>query len=650
MKRLLCLCLLLPLAVSAAEASRQSVSDDEKFLAAADAFRNGERIKLSRLATELRGNDLAPWLDYWSLRLHFDDADSSVAVRQFLASNAGSYLAEKLRGDWLKQLGKRGQWADFATEYPLLQNPDAETTCLAQRQRLAESTDPGVRDDVRALWFSLTELEGACQNLMTDLRKIGGLSDTDVWHRLRGELEANKLVRARQTMAFLPADQRPGSQQIDLIARKPLQYLDRLPSKFAVSRRDYELAFFALERLGRQDTTTAAARLHRIEAKLSEVDRGYVWSQLAWAAAWNHRPEALSWYALAGATPLAEDQAAWKARAALRALDWSALDEAIRQMPTQLANQPAWVYWRGRAFAALQRGDEAELLYRSIAQLPVFYGNLAAEELGMPISVPPLAQPATTDELTAAAANPGLRRALAMMRLDMRIEGIREWNWTVHGMDDRQLLAAAELARRVDVFDRAISTAERTLAEHDYTLRYPTPFRDQVDSKTNSLALDSCWVYALMRQESRFVIGAHSAAGARGLMQLMPTTASWVAKKIRLAGFRPKGVIDMDTNLTLGTNYLKLILAALDDNPVLASAAYNAGPSHVREWRAEQAMEGAIFIETIPFSETRDYVKSVMSNAVYYAALFEAKPQSLKARLGTIAPRKPGDTLIETPP
>lgn len=650
MKRLLCLCLFLPALATAGELAAETAGNDEKFLAATDAFRNGDRLKLARLATELRDGDLTPWVDYYSLRLHFDDADSADAVQKFLADHAGSYLAEKLRGDWLKQLGKHGRWAEFAAQYPLLQFPDAETTCMDQQQRIAASSDPAGRDDGRSLWFSLPDLDGACRTLMQDLRRAGVLSDDDVWRRLRGELETKNLARARLTLTFLDAARRPAAHTIDLIARKPLRYLDRLPSAFAAKRSERELAFFALERLARQDAATAAARLQRIESKLSDADRAYAWGQLAWAAAWGHRPEALDWYARAGAVPLSEDQIAWKARAALRAQDWPALERTIAQMPPQLAGRPVWLYWRGRALTALQRDDEAAALYRQIANLPVFYGGLAAEELGQPIAMPPLAASASTDELAAAAANPGLRRALALMRLDMRVEGVREWNWTVRTMDDRQLLAAAELARRVNVFDRAISTAERTQAEHDYSLRYPTPYRDKIEAQLRSLALDPGWVYALMRQESRFVTSARSAAGARGLMQLMPTTARWVARKIRLAGFHPKGVGDLDTNLTLGTNYLRLTLDAFDGNLVLASAAYNAGPAHVRQWCGEAPMEGAVFVETIPFSETRDYVKSVLSNTVYYAEMFAAAPQSLKARLGVITPRKPGDTLIDALP
>ena len=231
---------------------------------------------------------------------------------------------------------------------------------------------------------------------------------------------------------------------------------------------------------------------------------------------------------------------------------------------------------------------------------------------------------------------------MTLLRLNQRIEGVREWSWGLRGMNDRELLAAAQMARRADVYDRAIAAADRTREEHDYSLRYLAPFSEQVRPAARSQALDDAWVYGLMRQESRFVTSAKSSAGASGLMQLMPATARWVAKKIGLKNYQHGQVNDVDTNLLLGTSYLRLVLESLDNHPVLASAAYNAGPGRARKWRADGAMEGAIYAETIPFSETRDYVKKVISNAVYYAALFDGRAQSIKSRLGTIGPRAAG--------
>ncbi|MBL8492268.1 MAG: lytic transglycosylase domain-containing protein, partial [Rhodocyclaceae bacterium] len=378
-------------------------------------------------------------------------------------------------------------------------------------------------------------------------------------------------------------------------------------------------------------------------------ERAYGWALLGWQGAQRHHPESFAWYERAGGLALPDEFMAWKVRAALRNQDWAGVRRSIEQMKPVQAAEPTWTYWGGRALAAQGRREEARALFQRIAGQASFYGNLADEELGRGISVPPRAQPPGREELAAAAATPGLRRALALFRLDMRVEAVREWNWTLRGMDDRQLLAAAEMARSQDIYDRAINTADRTQAQHDFGLRYLAPFREKVEPKARELALDNGWVYGLMRQESRFILQAKSTAGAHGLMQLMPATAKWVARKIGLAGFHPGRVTDMDTNVTLGTHYMKMVLESLDNHPVLASAAYNAGPGRAKKWRAARPIEGAIYAETIPFNETRDYVKKVMSNAVYYATLFEDRPQSLKTRLGVIQPGRAGEAGEELP-
>ena len=215
-------------------------------------------------------------------------------------------------------------------------------------------------------------------------------------------------------------------------------------------------------------------------------------------------------------------------------------------------------------------------------------------------------------------------------------------------MTDRQLLAAAELARDEHIYDRVVNTSDRTQREFDFTQRYIAPFEGKVTAQAQQTDVDPAWVYGLIRQESRFIMDAKSVVGASGLMQLMPATARWVAKKIGMTDFSPSSVTDFDTNTRLGTSYLSMVLSDLGGSQVLASAGYNAGPGRPMQWRSKLShpVEGAIFAETIPFNETRDYVKNVMSNATYYAALFTGLPQSLKQRLGQIIPQSGGRTEL----
>jgi soluble lytic murein transglycosylase len=347
-----------------------------------------------------------------------------------------------------------------------------------------------------------------------------------------------------------------------------------------------------------------------------------------------------------------DETLAWKVRAALRANNghprWQQVMQAINAMSATEQRDPAWLYWKARALQALahdsQDGDvmreSARELLAGLAGQMHFYGKLASEELGQPVLIPSRPEPLTEAEREAAAGIAGLSRALQLIALGLRNEGVREWNFTLRGMGDRELLAAAQRACDREVWDRCINTSDRTRGEVDMAQRFPTPFRQQVQARALEIGLDAAYVYGLIRQESRFIMDARSNVGASGLMQIMPATARWTARKIGL-DFTPALLVDRDTNLKLGTSYLKLVLDDFGGSQAMAAAAYNAGPSRSRRWRDGPVLEPAVWAENIPFNETRDYVKKVLSNATYYAALLGSPAPSLKARLGrAIGPRE----------
>lgn len=615
-----------------------AVTPDDRFLAARDAVRTGDRARLDRLAPELREHELAAYVEYWQLAARLPDQLDVAAARDFLARHEATFIAEKLRSDWLKVLGKKAQWDEFDSEYAKMVAPDQELSCYALQSRRARG-DATMLDDAMPLWLSLLDPPESCYPVLEALIWDKRVLADEAWSRVRRQFEANKIGAARYSTNYLPVSQTPSTAQLDAVIDRPMPMLVKLPANWADKRLGRELAALAIQRIARNDPRAAAEQLDKLGSRLDPAARGWAWGQVGWQAAMRHMPEATAWYRNTGDAVLSDEVLQWKVRAALRAHDWGLVKTTIEQMPPKLAALPDWVYWLGRAYKAGGRTTDADALFQKIAGQPNFYGNLADDELERPITVPPQAAPLTREEKTAAAANPGLRRALALLRLDLRVEGVREWNWTLRGMNDRQLLAAADLARRNDVYDRAIAAADRTKNEHDYSLRYLAPYNDQVRPAAEKQSLDDAWVYGLMRQESRFITSAKSTVGASGLMQLMPATARWVAKKIGLANYSHSKVNDTEINLLLGTSYMRLVMESLDSHPVLASAAYNAGPGRARKWRADEPLEGAIYAETIPFNETRDYVKKVMSNSVYYSALFEGKPQHLKPRLGVIGPR-----------
>lgn len=627
-----------------------SEGGDAAFAAARDAFAKNDRARLERAVAGLGNHPLAAWGEYFKLSRNLEN-DTDEGVAEFLAREEGSYLAEKMRGDWLRWLVRREAWEAARTQFALLHQPDAEARChdLHARERLGEA---GVTDEVSTILAAEAPLAESCLAPLGRLVANGTVSGEAAWERLRRQLALGRLKEARAIAGWLPAGEAPSWRKMEAVVDHPARHLAKLPARFATNRAERELAMFAVLRMARVDTRVAATRWRDIETRFGASERGFVWGRLALSAAWSHQPDAGEWFerALAFGAELGEEQHAWRARAALRAEDWPAVARAIDAMPGTLAASPAWTYWRARAYLAAGEREAARGLLARIAGQPDFYGILAAETLGERF-VPPLpALPPAADELAAVATDAGLARGLALLRADMRLDGIREWNWALKGADDRRLLAAAELARRAGFIDRAINAADRTRAEHDFHRRYPTPFLDDVAPRAREVDLDVAWVYGLMRQESRFIMDARSSAGAKGLMQLMPATARWVAKKIGMTDYRPGRVTDMDTNVILGTNYLRMVMDGLDDHPVLASAAYNAGPGRARKWRAERPLEGAVYAETIPFNETRDYVKKVMANATVYAALRESAPPSLSERLGVVRPRGFADGTAEDLP
>jgi len=643
MLRALMLAFALAALVTQAAPSRPQ-TQEEIFLAAHAAARAGDYDKLARYEVQLQGYLLEPYVESWLLRARLEDA-SADEVRAFLAREQGSFLAEKMRKEWLKALGKKQQWDLFRAEHPLLAGEDNEIACYALQARW-QQRDESALAEVRAQWTAPRELPEGCVPLAETLISRGQFTSRQVWERIRLLLEAGAVSAAWHTAGYLPPREAPDRGQLFGVAAGPQRYLD--DKKKDWSRRQVrELAMFALHRLARTDPLAAAGYWDKkLRAKFSAGEQGYVWGQLALHAARRNLPEALLWYAEAAAAPLADEQLAWRMRASLRQGNWNEVKVTAEKMSPLQRNEPAWIYWQGRAALALGNAAEARTLFARIAGEHHFYARLAAEELGLAFDIPPKGYTPAPEDVAAIARETGFRRALALYRLDQRFDSAREWIWSIRGMDDKQLLAAAEFARQNEMFDRAINTADKTLALHDFSVRYLAPYREALGDNARARQLEEAWVLGLVRQESRFIAAIKSSAGAAGLMQLMPATAKWVAHRMGMRDYSWARVTDTGVNAALGTYYLRHVLDDLDGNPVLAAAAYNAGPGRARKWRDARPLEGAIYAETIPFNETRDYVKKVMNNTMYYAAILGGQVRSLKARLGVIAPRGGKDKLM----
>jgi len=608
---------------------------DDAVLGAYDAYQAGDPIKLARYAKKLEGHVLTPWVDYWRIALRLEDTPTK-DVHAFLEQNANTYVAEVLRGDWLKVLGQRGDWTEFDRQLALYPRDDLEVRCYAALMS-AERGQEARLGELDWMWLEPQELPDGCAKLVQQMLDEEKITVSDVWRRVRILFAKGQITAAKTALGYLDKPDSPDERLLADAARQPKRVLERLPRSLE-RRSTREVVVLAVLRYARNDPEAAAAILdQKLAAQLPEADVRYLWGRLAYEAAREHQPNALKWYVRAGR--LDEDQLAWKVRAALRAGNWDVVRDTIDLMPAGMRHESNWTYWSGRAMAAKGEMVGSRAYFLRIAGQTDFYGLLAAEELGYVSTLPDSAYVPTEAEVDTARQDRGLARALDLVRLGMRNEGVREWLFSVRYFDDARLLAASEFARRERIWDRSIQAADRTVRAHNFALRYPMPFREVFTEYAKAYELDESWILGIVRQESRFITDARSAAGAAGLMQVMPRTARFIAQKIRLPNYQRKGVTEVATNVTLGAGYLRLVLDQLGSE-VLASAAYNAGPARARRWRdGSRPLEGAIYIETIPFPETRDYVKKVMANSVFYAALIKNEVQPLKPRLGTVAPR-----------
>jgi soluble lytic murein transglycosylase len=633
-------------------------AEDQAFLDARDAARLGNRERLAQLATKLTAHPLVSYVEYWQLvpRLRQEDPAIASDVANFFARHVETYIADRLRLDWALALAAGGDFTGFDREVANLVwgHDDGQLRCYIALSRYRGASSQQAETyarEARQLLANTRDSAGeGCLALTEALLADGRIS---AWERVRALVEQNQLPTAKRIglraldASGKPVDPRMLAQAID----RPSTWLTAHERRLTQVQR--ELATVAIVRLARDNPQDAAEYANSLHLLLSPEQRGIVWGRIGHMAALRLMPEANDWYRRGGDhVGMGPDAARvtevleWQVRAALRAGDWTTVKRAIERMPATLRNEPTWVYWYGRALSQEGRVEEAREYYGRIAPQFHFYGKLAAEELGQPILLPPRAEAPAAEEVEALRLNIGLLRALKFYDLGLRAEGHREWNWQLRGMTDRQLLATAEFARVRGLLDRMISTSDRTQREYDFTQRFPSPFRAAMAQYSAPLGLDESWIYGLIRQESRFIMDARSSVGASGLMQVMPATARYVARKMNVPDYSPARLSEPEINLQLGIAYLKMVLDDLDGSPVLATAAYNAGPGRPRAWRASlvRPVEGAIFAETIPFNETRDYVKKVMSNSIYYAALAENRAQSLKARLGVIAPKAAGTT------
>lgn len=538
-------------------------------------------------------------------------------VQQFLSQASDSAMAENVRNEWLKTLGARGQWDLFRQEFGKL-----NAAGVAQEVQCYADLSSGNYSKVAELVRVTGKLPAGCTRLVESAAASGRLNTNDAWRRVRGLLSNSQTTDARNLAAALGSPFEGGAQ----------------------GATEYSL----LSVIGKdaRKSASATATLSDMESGLSREQRSFAWGVLGhYHAQSQNMPTALSYYGrVSDRKQLTDEQLEWYARAALRLQRWDELASVIQHMPEKLQKDPTWQYWLGRSFAAQGKNSQAKEMYeKAAASGRNFYAVLAGEELGRRINTRNNVSDADAKDVRRMSEDGAIKRALVLFKNSqsngdskMRRQAQAEWRFATRDFNEDNLLTAAQVAFDNQFYDMAINSADRTDHKLNYKLRYISPFKDLTVRYASQAGIDPAWVYGLIRQESRFVMGAQSSVGAQGLMQVMPATAREIAGKI---GMSSSELYTMDGNIRMGTWYMADAKRRLQNNEIMATAGYNAGPGRARNWQASSPLEGAIYAETIPFTETRDYVKKVMTNATYYASLFNEPQTSLKQRMGTVPGR-----------
>lgn len=657
---------LAPLQTAAPESS-QAGAADAAFEAARQAFRTQDEDRLRALLPTLASSPLHAYGDYWLavLALRANPQDDA-PVQTFLAQNAGTVLADRLRGEWLLALGKRADFSrfreqrkawvsngndtqigcyDMLSKY-LLDAPERHADiALEARRMLAASSDPG-SEACAALADKL--LDDKAMPLLPYLQAL--------------------VERSQATPAERVAQQRHGSiwaRQLKRALAKPEPWLKKHDTHVRASdEAERQIAYLAMVEQAHDDPERAATHALVWESALSATDKAGLWGRIARSAQHHLLPQAHDWFArggsLVGVGPdyvhavdtlearIRADLRRGSTRAATQAgissePDWADVHATILALPPAVQAQDNWSYWNAQALAAQGQIDASQPILDNLAGHFTYYGRLAAEQLLRPTVLPPAPIAPETVQVDSFAQRPAVLRAKMLYDAGLADDGRREWAWELRTLDDNGLRTAAAVAQRFGLLDRAIFASEHTRNVIDIPQRFPTPHLEMLLSVCSPLGIEAAWVYGLIRQESRFMQQVRSGVGAIGLMQIMPATAKYVAKHIGLQGFRREDIAQVPINLRLGSEYLRMVYDDQDGRTLLASAAYNAGPNRVRRWRAALArpLDGRIFVETIPIDETRDYVQKVLFNTTVYAALMQKPGSALLPSLAPISPKDP---------
>ncbi len=568
------------------------------------------------------------------------DDNLDTAIDAFLQAHAGAPVTHGLHRDWLASLAQRRRWNWFLPRSVDVADPSL--ICDRLEGRLSTNDTQGLAAAALLRWLIPQKPPAECADVFAWLRQQGLLTAALAENRTRAALSADAPRLAREFAADVPLERRAALLQWSDLLDSPASALNVLATHPSLTVEPEALAA-GFEKLARAEPGTALDLLPKLTARegLTPELNDRLRRAAALGAAYDRDPRAIA--AFDALPPSAADAPVqeWRVRAALWNGDFSRALAWIEQMPPALATQPRWRYWHARAIAAISGDAAAAAPFGEIAGLRDYYGYLAADRVAQPYNLNVRPSPLDPAAQTRLAKLAGLIRAHELFDCDMSDEAALEWNTALEGADNASKVQAALLASRWGWFAQSIATLAQTGEFDDVTLRYPRPFADVVSRAAKIAQLPQDWILAVMRQESLFRKDAVSRADARGLMQMVPSTAAAVARRWHLPSPARDDLFNPAIAVPLGAVHLRELLDRYGEQLALSLAAYDAGPTAVARWLPPKPMDADVWIENIPYNETRGYVEHIVEHIVAYASVRGAPVARLQILLSDVEPAAP---------
>jgi len=586
---------------------------------ASAALERNKISKFNKILIQLEDYPAKPYLEYDAFSRRVSKAKPQ-QVEKFLQQFADFPFAYHARGKWLNVLARRGDWENYLEFFDGREN--TRLKCLAFQARLKLNQLEGLNAEITRVWSRGYSQPSQCDPAFAYFLKNNEQAEQAIWLRIEKAFKARRPNLARYLGKQLDQQARATVETWYRAHRRPERSLGQLADA-EDNEHNRAIIVHAIDRLARKDSLKALEQwnLIRDDFAFTQEQKDQSHRRIALSAAIQHEPEARA--LLSSLEPsIMNDQAhLWLARIQLRNSDWSGLMKTINLMPAHLHQENEWQYWLSRSLEAEGQLSDSLSLLEQISDKSSYYGFLAADKLKRDYRIEQEnAANVEVDEESFMSANPHMLRARELYYLDRLIDAKREWFQALRYLDQDQIKQAATLASKWQWHDSAIRTVAKTPHRNDFSLRFPMPYKQQVHQHAEAQELDPSIIYGVMRRESLFDPLARSSVGALGLMQLMPSTARRVAKSLGMKRPRKSDILRVENNIRLGTHYLRTVMNRFDNNVALAAAAYNAGPGNVKRWLPKNTIMSAdLWVETVPFKETRNYVQAVLA----YSTVFD---------------------------